>query len=415
MLVTYYDCYNVLTKVYSDKAFIKQALNTTQIEERNRSTVTKICYGVLDKDITLDYVLSKFCTKNPKLAVRTLLKIGLYSIIFLSTPPHLVTDTLVELCKKLGKGGVSGFINAVLRNYLRKGVEYPSGSDTYSLSIKYSCPEFIIDKFIKTYGLDTTEKILACENSTSFVRFNTGIDGEKYLIEQGVSYEKTPFDNLFVVKNFKQNEDFYSGIYTFQSIGSVYICSLASGGEKLLDCCSAPGGKVVLLSDKYKSCLACDVHAHRVELIKSYASRMNKQNVEAIYKDATVFDKDFCDGFDTVLCDAPCSGTGVISENPDIKLNRKQSDIDELKNLQLSILQNVSKYVKSGGELIYSTCSLLEDENDLVIEKFLQNNKNFKVINQEPTLNAFKSKFGVTLLPSTCFGAGFYAVKMVKQ
>ena len=415
MLVTYYDCYNVLTKVYSDKTFIKQALNTTQIEERNRSTVTKICYGVLDKDITLDYVLSKFCLKNPKLAVRTLLKIGLYSIIFLKTPPHLVTDTLVELCKKLGKGGVSGFINAVLRNYLRKGVEFPSGKNLNSLSIKYSYPEFIVDKFIKTYGLELTEEILSCENSTSFIRFNTGVDGEKYLTEHEVSYEKTPFENLFVVKNFKQNEDFYSGVYTFQSIGSVYICSLASGGKKLLDCCSAPGGKAVALSDKYESVTACDVHAHRVELIKSYASRMNKQNVEAVYKDATVFDSEFCDKFDTVLCDAPCSGTGVISENPDIKLNRKQSAISELSKLQLDILTNVSKYVKSGGELIYSTCSLIADENDFVIEKFLQQNKNFKVVTQNTTLNTFKSKYGVTLLPPTCYGAGFYAVKMVKQ
>lgn len=415
MLVTYYDCYNVLGKVYSDKTFIKQSLNTTQIEERNRSAVTKICYGVLDKDITLDFILSKFCNKNPKLAVRTLIKIGLYSIIYLKTPPHLVTDTLVELCKKLGKGGVSGFINAVLRNYVRKGVDIPTDKSLKSLSVKYSCPEFIIDKLIKTYGLELTESILSYETPNTFIRFNTGVNGEEYLNERSISYEKTPFNDLFIVKNFKQNEDFYGGLYTFQSIGSVYICSLLSGGESLLDCCSAPGGKAVLLADKFKKVTACDVHPHRIELIKSYASRMQKNNVEAILKDATVLDSDYIDKFDAVLCDAPCSGTGVMAENPDIKLNRKPDSINELSSLQLEILNNVSRYVKVGGELIYSTCSLLSDENDLVIDKFLKQNPNFTVLEQTLNLNAIKTKYGVSLIPPTCYGAGFYAVKLIKQ
>lgn len=410
MLVTYYDSYNVLSKVYSEGAFIKQALNGTQVEERNRPAITKICYGVLDKDITLEYILSKFCAKKPKLSIKILLKIGIYAIRYLNTAPHAVTDTLVSLCKKMGKGGVSGFVNAVLRNYIRSGVELPLGNKVKDLSIRFSCPEFIVKKLVDIYGLDTATNILSYDKEDTFVRFKSG--GEEYLKNLGVSYLKTPFEELYSVAGFRLNADFYEGKYTFQSIGSVAICSLLSGGKKLLDCCSAPGGKAVLLSSKYDEVTACDIHEHRVKLIKSYASRMGANNVTAILKDATVFDSDFDSLFDGVLCDAPCSGTGVIKQNPDIKLNRTGEAISELSTLQLEILNNVSRYVKKGGELVYSTCSILSDENDGVIAKFLSENKDFEVVNCDCNLANITTKFGLQFLPHISFGAGFYVCKL---
>ena len=410
MLVTYYDSYNVLSKVYSEGAFIKQALNGTQVEERNRPAITKICYGVLDKDITLEYILSKFCAKKPKLSIKILLKIGIYAIRYLNTAPHAVTDTLVSLCKKMGKGGVSGFVNAVLRNYIRIGIELPTGNKVKDLAIRYSCPEFIVKKLVNSYGLDTAIKILSYDKEDTFVRFKTG--GEDYLKNLNISYGKTPFDELYSVTGFRLNEDFYEGLYTFQSIGSVAICSILSGGKNLLDCCSAPGGKAVLLSSKFDSVTACDIHEHRVELIKSYASRMGASNVNAIIKDASVFDGEFEYGFDGVLCDAPCSGTGVIKQNPDIKLNRTSDAVEELSSLQLEILNNVSRYVKKGGELVYSTCSILSDENDGVIEKFLSENKDFEVVNCQMKLPCVKTKFGMQFFPHISMGAGFYACKL---
>ncbi len=412
MLVTYYDCYNVLSKVYSDGAYIKQALNGTQVEERNRSAITKICYGVLDRDIELDYILQVFCAKKPKQAVKTLLKIGLYAIKYLNTPPHAVTDTLVTLCKKMGKGGVSGFINAVLRNYLRKGVEIPNGDDVKSISIRYSCPEFLVKKLLKTYGVDSAKNILSYDEEDTYLRFET--DGEDYLKSIGANYKTTPFKNLYSVKNFRLDGGFYEGIYTYQSIGSVAICSVASGGKKLLDCCSAPGGKAVLLSSIYDSVTACDIHEHRVNLIKSYATRMNKDNITAIVKDASVFNAEFENNFDTVLADVPCSGTGVIKQNPDIKLNRTGESIKALTDLQFKILNNVSKYVKVGGELIYSTCSVLSEENDGVIEKFIEQNGEFEVQKIDCKLNGMSTKFGMQFLPNLSMGAGFYVCKLKK-
>ncbi len=412
MLITYYDAYNVLTSVYSNGAYLKQSLSSTPIRESTRPHLNKICYGVLDKDIYLSYILDKLCSKNPKLPIRVILKIGLYSLIFLNTAPYAVTDTCVELAKKLGKGGTAGFINAVLRNYIRKGVDITENGNKL-LSVKYSYPEFLIEKLIKYYGLDITEKIIAYDEENTFIRFNTGVDSEKYLIDNGINYLKTPYSDTFIVKNFKMNDDFKSGLYTFQSIGSVAICDLIDSGDNLLDACSAPGGKAVNLSNKFNNITACEIHSHRAELINSYAKRMGKDNITVYNLDSTVFNAEFENIFSSILCDAPCSGTGVIKDNPDIKLNRTDKDIKELNEIQLKLLNNLSKYLKVGGYLYYSTCSILNDENDGIIEKFLSTNDNFIVEEVKPKLDSYKGKYGVTFLPNLSF-AGFYFCKLKK-
>ena len=348
MLVLFYDCYRILTSVYSGGAFVKQALNETPIDEKNRAHVTKICYGVLDKDITLEYEISTLCGKRPKQAVRTLLKMGMYSIKYLGTAVYAVTDNLVELAKKLGKGGTAGFINAFLRKYAKAEIELPTDK-TKNLSVKYSYPEFAVKKLVGWYGEDRAEKIMSADQERTAVRFNKGIDGENYLVERRWNYEKTPFENTFFVNGFKRNEDYDKGIYTFQSIGSVAICDAVLGGENLLDACSAPGGKAVNLADKFKSVTAFELHPHRVGLIEDYCKRMLKENVKAIQKDSAVLDGEYLDKFDAVLCDCPCSGYGVIKDNPDIKLRRTEEDVQNLNKIQYGILSTCSKYVKKGG------------------------------------------------------------------
>ena len=210
MLITYYDCFNVLSKVYQNGAYIKQALNSTQVEERNRPTITKICYGVLDKEVTLNYILDKFCSKKPKTAVKILLKIGIYAIRELGTPPHAVTDTLVTLCKKMGKGGVSGFINAVLRNYVRNGVTLPCGTDEESLSITYSYPQFLVKKLISDYGIERAIEIISFDKEYTYLRFEK--DGESYLKSINANYQNTVFENLYSLQNFKMDGGFYDGL-----------------------------------------------------------------------------------------------------------------------------------------------------------------------------------------------------------
>ncbi|MBQ8726611.1 MAG: methyltransferase domain-containing protein [Clostridia bacterium] len=414
MLTLFYDSYRVLTEVYSSGAFIKQALNDVQIDEKNRSHLTKICYGVLDKDITLEYDISALCDKRPKQAVRTLLKIGMYSIAYLKTAVYAVTDNLVELVKKLGKGANAGFVNAFLRKYAKYQRVYPIDG-IKNLSVKYSYPEFAVKKLVADYGKEIAENIMNADEERTAVRFNQGIDGEAYLTERRWDYEKTPFANTFFVKGFKVDEDFYKGVYTFQSIGSVAICDAVGGGKTLLDACSAPGGKSVNLADKFESVTAFELHPHRVKLIEEYTARMGKKNVVAIQKDSSVLDENYIEKFDVVLCDCPCSGYGVIKDNPDVKLRRTPEDIASLNQIQYEILSTCSKYVKKGGSLYYSTCSVFKCENEDICGKFLKFNSDFtEEIISSPLANQ-RMKRGISFLPDLSFGAGFFICKFTKN
>ena len=153
------------------------------------------------------------------------------------------------------------------------------------------------------------------------------------------------------------------GKYTYQALGSVAICDIVEPSDTLLDGCAAPGGKSRRLANKVDTVYSWDIHDHRVELIEDYKKRMNIENIITSVKDSKVFDEQYKDYFSAVLCDAPCSGIGVINDNPDIKLNKEEKNVDELNVEQLSILKTVSRYVKIGGYLYYSTCSILNKEN----------------------------------------------------
>ncbi len=414
MLVLFYDCYRILTSVYSGGAFVKQALNETPIDEKNRAHVTKICYGVLDKDITLEYEISSLCDKRPKQAVRTLLKMGMYSIKYLGTAVYAVTDNLVELAKKLGKGGTAGFVNAFLRKYAKAKIQLPLDK-IKNLSVKYSYPEFAVKKLVGWYGEERAQKIMSADEERTTVRFNRGVDGEKYLVERRWDYEKTPFENTFFVSGFKRNEDYDKGIYTFQSIGSIAICDAVLGGENLLDACSAPGGKAINLADKFKRVTAFEIHPHRVGLIEDYYKRMLKDNVRAIQKDSAVLDEEYLDKFDAVLCDCPCSGYGVVKDNPDIKLRKTEEDVQNLNKIQYDILSTCSKYVKKGGYLYYSTCSVFKSENEDICGKFLKFNPDFEEVEIESKLPYERMKRGISFFPDLSYGAGFYICKFIRK
>ena len=403
-----------MSSVYSGGAYIKQALSETPIEEKNRSHTTKICYGVLDKDVTLEYELSILCQKRPKQSIRIILKIGMYSIKYLGTAVYAVTDNLVELIKKLGKGGTSGFVNAFLRKYSKSEIHYPT-DEIKNLSVKYSYPEFAVKRLLKDYGKNRAEGIMSSDVERTAVRFNKCEDGEQYLIENRWEYQKTPFENTFFVNGFKRNEDFDKGIYTFQSIGSVAICDIVANGESLLDACAAPGGKSINLADKFKSVTSFELHSHRVGLIEDYKRRMKKNNVTAIQKDSSVYDEKFKDFFDVVLCDCPCSGYGVIKDNPDIKLKRVDEDIINLNKTQYEILSTCGKYVKKGGYLYYSTCSVFKSENEQICGRFLKENLDFEEVEIESKLPFEKMKRGISFFPDTSFGAGFYICKFKRK
>ena len=399
------DPYLILSKVYRDGKFLKQAIAETPIEPMNKARTVKICYGVLEKDIYLGHIIGANAKKPPKSSVKVVLKIALYMLEFMDKHDYMVVDSAVELVKKIGKDGASGFVNAFLRSYSIPPL--PERADE-RLSVECSAPLWLVKKVKRSYKGETAE-ILTKQSEGVCVRFVS--DEEKYLDKP---HMETPFKGVHIFKNFVRDEGFDEGDYTFQSVGSVAICSVISPCKKLLDACAAPGGKSVLLTQKCSEVTACELHPHRVELINSYAKRMGVK-VNAVQADSSIFNHEYEGAFDGVLCDVPCSGTGVINENPDIKLFKKEEDVESLNKVQLAILENCSRYVKSGGALYYSTCSILPEENDSIVYSFLQRHTEFRLEIPECPLKHRRTKFGLQFLPHISLGAGFFVTKLINQ
>ncbi len=410
-----YDPFQILTKVYSNKQYLKQAIAETNIEEAHRARTIKIAYGVLENDIFLEHCINMFAEKVPKLPVRILLKIATYMIYVLKKPQYMVTDNCVQLVKKLGKGGMSGFVNAYLRNFQIDRIPMPMDL-ILSRSLQYSYPVFAIERVIAEYDEAIVDKILEHKSPVAFIRFKDENTAKNYLEDESYKdkLQPTEFQNLYMANHFKRDKGYDKGEYTYQSIGSVAICDIVEKGDKLLEACAGPGGKSVLLSAKFNTITACELHPHRVELIKKYAQRMHVTNMQAVCQDSMLLVQEYVNAFDAVLIDAPCSGYGVINANPDIKYFREENDIVALTNTQIDILENCANYVKRGGYLYYSTCSIFHAENDKIIKNFLQNNKNFIVEEITSPLGHVKKEFGLQFLPHISYGVGFYICKMKK-
>lgn len=404
-----YDPYQILTKIYSSGAYVKQAIADTYIEEQYRGRSVRIVYGVLEKDGYLEFCIRHYAPKSPKLAVRILLKISLYMLLYMDKKRYMVTDCAVTLCKKLGKSGVSGFVNAFLRKFDKEEVDksLPKGMEGEAIACSY--PLFAYQKLKKEYG-ERASAIATATSSGVSVRFVK--NEEKY---QNQPHIATPFPHNYIFQNFVRDEGFDEGEYTFQSVGSIAICNVISPCEKILDSCAAPGGKSVLLAEKCAHVTSFELHPHRVALISQYKARMGIENIQERQADSSVFQAEYAEAFDGVLCDVPCSGYGTVSENPDIKLFRKEEDFVELVKIQEKILDNVSKYVKKGGALYYSTCSIFQEENDRQVQKFLQTHTEFESVVLDSPLAHEKKAYGLQFLPDEAYGAGFYVAKLFKR
>lgn len=400
------DPYLILVKVYQGGKYLKQAIAETPVEPLNKARTVKICYGVMEKDIYLTHIIGANTQKPPKSTVKIILKIALYMLEFMDKHDYMVVDSAVELVKKLGKEGAAGFVNAFLRSY--KIPPEPQKAEE-KLSLSTSCPIWLVKKVRRSYKSEA-EQILNAPSEGVCVRFVKGAD--IYLDKPHI---KTPFKGVYIFKNFVRDEGFLRGGYTFQSVGSVAICNIVEPCKNFLDACSAPGGKAVLISGKCESVTACELHPHRAELIESYIKRMDVGNVTVKTADSAIFNPEYENAFDGVLCDVPCSGTGVINENPDIKFFRKEEDMSSLNKIQLEILENCSRYVKAGGRLYYSTCSVLPEENDSIVYNFLQSHPEYSLEVPSSPLTHRTTKFGLQFLPHISLGAGFFVTMFKKE
>lgn len=418
--------YNLLTKILKDGAYSNIELDDVLSDiasDNERAYITYFVYGVLDKHIQLEYIINKLVEKPPKFAIKLIIEMGLYMLKYMRTPDYAAINKIVGLANCLGKAGISGFVNGVLRNSVSFSLPTRDIGDTKYLSIMFSYPEWLVGMLIKQYGYDFARDFCSFEtDKRTHIRFNglitTKQDFERKLVGFGIDCSKNNTSLGYYVEHSTMQKLKFDE-FTPQALASMIAVQCYAPKNihegKALDVCAAPGGKAVYFYELTNlEVTACDIHPHRIDLIKKYADRMKaKLNVEL--SDALVMKDEWKDSFDVVICDVPCSGTGVINSKPDIKLNRKPEDIAQLNILQYDILKNSAKYVKAGGDLLYSTCSVLKQENEKIIDKFLENNMDFIVERIESPYVKTNDNGYVNLFPQENNTDGFFIAKLRKK
>lgn len=386
-------------KNYSNISINKNFKNVN-ISDQEKGLATELIYGIIENKYYLNYIidkLSKIKSKKMSTYVKISLWLGIYQILFLdSIKDHAAVNESVNLIKKYDKKS-SGFVNAILRNVLRQKdsiMEIKDKEIKDELSIKYSYNPWIVEKWIKDFGQEFTEDLLDAnaEKPNLYIRTNTLKISRDELIDklskQGIKCTKVNgIDEAIMVQNLKNiegNELFKLGYFTIQDISSMLVGKIANPEKdsKVLDICSAPGGKtthVATIMENTGQVIARDVFDHKLKLIKSTVNRLGLTNVSIENRDALKLDDNSIDKFDYVLADVPCSGLGIIRRKPEIKF-KEASELSGLPDIQSKILNNASKYVKENGTLIYSTCTIHDEENIDVVEQFLKENKNFELV-----------------------------------
>ena len=371
----------VLVKIEKEGTYsnlgVAEALKNSELNLQDKSLATAIIYGVLDRKITLDYILSKFL-KTPinKTEPFTLmvLRSALYQIKYMDKiPESAAVNEAVKIMKSSKFSRNSGFVNGVLRSVLRTEVEIPKGDSAEDLSVRYSCPLWIVESFLKDYGLADTKALLeeSLKPAPTVLRINT-VKADISEIEKEYEIKENSIE-LTKGIDISNSELYKKGLVYAQDYASQKAVEVLNpkAGDRVLDVCSAPGGKAFTMANLMGNkgeIIACDLYPHRVELIERTAKRLGLDIIKTAVADATRYNPKLGE-FDCVLCDVPCSGLGVIRRKPEIKYNALPC-LEELKNIQLSILKNAVKYLKKGGKLLYSTCTLRREENEKLVISF---------------------------------------------
>ena len=409
-----------LLKINTDSAYSNITLNSLFSESdaspMDKALATALVYGVLDRKITIDYVLSKFLkTPLKKVApfTKEVLRTAVYQIMFMDKiPDSAAVDEAVKLVKASKESRNSGFVNAVLRNILRAETLLPQGDSLEDLSIIYSCPKEIIESFVNDYGINNAKCLLeeSLKSADITVRVNTvKTNVEDFEKEIGIDTLKTDIEGGLILKSgidVGKNKLYNDGLFYVQDLASQKAVSVLNptADSSVLDMCAAPGGKsftMALLMGNMGEIVSCDLYPQRVELIEKSAKRLGLSIIKTKVSDATVYDEGLGE-FDYILCDAPCSGLGVIRRKPDIKYKAFE-EFDSLCEIQLKILKNAVKYLKKGGKLLYSTCTLRKKENEDIVNAFLSENKDFKC------------EYSHTFMPHTDGTDGFYCALLTNK
>lgn len=408
-------------------------LEENHLEQRDRAFVSALFYGVLERRITLDTLIRKYVTQPfDKISPEVLetLRMGFYQILYMnSVPDNAAVNESVELVKNLGVAKASGFVNGVLRSFIRDGkkADFSYLKGIRRLSAEYSAPLWLCEKWCLEFGPQRTQKALRASIGAPpiYVRVNTekitAEELKKTLEAEGISVSETNIlpTALILDSAAPQNTKAYeAGLFHVQDISS-QLCALAVGAkenERVLDVCAAPGGKSFTVAEYMKNTgelIACDLHPKRANLVKTGGERLGLTNISAKANDAVIY-KEELGTFNRILCDVPCSGLGVIRRKPEIRF-KKPEDLTSLPKIQYKIASTSARYLKDGGTLIYSTCTLSKEENEEVVRRLIEED-GLVPENLPEELQKYSSDgYSVTLLPGEINSDGFFFARLKKE
>jgi ribosomal RNA small subunit methyltransferase RsmB len=427
---------------YTNIALNKQ-LEAGELKDIDRAFVTELVYGTIKWRLTLDWVISGFSNiKLKKISpwILNILRLGAYQLLHMDkVPESAVCNESSKLAARYGHKASTGFVNALLRNMAKNknNITYPNkdGNLIQYLSVKYSHPEWMVERFLRMFGTDFTESLLESNNSIPefTVRTNTLTATRDSLMEQ---LARDNVDSMYgrfapeavIIKNpssITRLNAFKTGLFQVQDESSMLVASVLDPkpDELVLDVCSAPGGKsthLAQLMDNKGTVLARDIHEHKLELIRQSAKRLGIGIIKTELYDALNTDSSSIGKFDRVLLDAPCTGLGIIRRKPDIKWARLSSDETEITELQKKMLDTVAGYVKPGGVLVYSTCTILPEENNMMVERFLKENPEFFLDDIKPYIpevlrSSVMSEGMLQLFPNRDGTDGFFIARMIRR
>lgn len=373
--------------------YLKNTLRSEGLDSRDAALATRICFGVLQNRMLLDFYVARFSSVKPeKLENRVLcaLRIAIYQLLFMDrVPQRAAVNESVTLARKYAKNPkAAGLVNAVLRTVAREREQLPQPED---LATRYSHPEWLVKEFSLAVGAGELEALLAADNDQppTVAQVNTlrttGMALMETLTAAGVTAAPHPWlsDCLILTGtgNLEALPAFQEGLFYIQDAAARLAVMAADPkpGMRVLDACAAPGGKTfaaALAMEGRGEILSCDIHPHKEKLIQTGADRLGLPMITPMTQDAKVYREDWGEGFDVVLADVPCSGLGIIRKKPDIRY-KDPAPLAGLPAVQRAILENVSRYVRPGGVLLYATCTVLKRENEVVVQDFIDRYSDF--------------------------------------
>ncbi|XXM73476.1 16S rRNA (cytosine(967)-C(5))-methyltransferase RsmB [Lysinibacillus sphaericus] len=430
---------DVIGAVEKNQSYSNLLLNSVieknELPQKDIGLLTELTYGTIQRKLTLDYFLAPFIKGKLDDWVRQLLRLSLYQIVYLDRiPDRAVLHEAVEIAKKRGHKGISGFVNGVLRSIQRKGVRSPEEikDPIERVSIETSHPFWLVKRWADQFGLEKTREMcemnLVAPKQTARVNV-TKLSREELihnLSGEGVEVKPSPVAKEAVQTlrgNLVKTEAYRNGELTIQDESSMLVAHALDLKKdmKVLDACAAPGGKTTHIAELLGGTgevQALDLHKHKVKLIDENASRLGLANVFTETMDSRKAGEKFKKGsFDRVLVDAPCSGLGVLRRKPDIKYAKKEEDLHSLQKIQLDILSAVAPLLKDGGVLVYSTCTVDKNENEGTVRSFLSDHPEFEAypLNLPEAVQAFKEGNELQIFPQDFGGDGFYISSFIKK